>query len=154
MADNRLIEARPDGRGARFCIVASRYNPQIVDNLIDGALRALRGHGAPGADIVRVPGAFEIPLAASRCADAGRYAGIVAVGCVIRGQTPHFDHVVRECSRGIARVMLDTGVPVGFGVLAADNAEQAMARAGADRNRGAEAALAALEMACLLRRLG
>ena len=154
MTESRRIEAKADGRGARFCIVASRYNREIVDALAEGALRTLREHNAQGVDIVHVPGAFEIPLAACRCADAGRYAGIIAVGCVIRGETPHFEHVVRECSRGVARVILDTGVPIGFGVLAADNAEQARARAGAEKNRGAEAALATLEMAGLLRQLG
>ncbi len=141
---------------ARFAIVAARFNRDIGDALLEGALHAFSDHGVPPEEIrvVRVPGAFELPLAAKRLAEGGRYAAVVALGAVIRGETPHFDYVAGECARGIAKVSLDSGVPVIFGVLTTDDHAQAKARAGgAAGNKGAEAAMAALEMATLLRAL-
>ena len=156
MLKTRRLEGNRNGRDVHFGVVASRYNEDVVERLIEGALRALREHDVRQVEIVRVPGAFEIPLAA-RCLIVGEQklcTALVAVGCVIRGQTPHFDHVVRECSRGISRLTLQTGVPIGFGVLAADSKDLALARCRDDaKNRGYEAALAALEMANLARAL-
>jgi 6,7-dimethyl-8-ribityllumazine synthase len=124
--------------------------------LIRGALDAFRRHGVADKqiDIVRVPGAFDIPIVARKLALAHRHDALVALGCVIRGQTPHFDYVAGECAGGIARVQLESGVPIAFGVLTTDTAEQAVDRAGGKAgNKGADAALVALEMANLLRRL-
>lgn len=149
-------DARADS-GARFAIVASRWNPRIVDALIDGARRAFAAHGVADAalDVVRVPGAWEIPQAAARLALGARHAAIVALGCVVRGDTRHYEHVADECARGLMRVALDHGIPVLNGVLAVERHEDAQARAGGARgNKGEEVALAALEMANLLGKLG
>ena len=140
--------------GARFAIIASRWNPGIVDALIDGARRAFAAHGVAetALDLVRVPGAWEIPLAAARAASG--YAAIIALGCVVRGETRHFEHVADECARGLMRVALDTGVPVLNGVLAVERHEHAKARAGgAHGNKGEEVALAAMEIVDLLKKL-
>jgi len=140
----------------RVALVATRYNEPIVERLRTGAIDALIEHGARAADLtlVRVPGAFELPLAVRKVADRGRHDAIVALGAVVRGDTPHFDYVAGECAAGLARVMADTGVPVGFGVLTVDTLEQAIERAGGTLgNKGAEAALAAIEMAQLLLRI-
>lgn len=136
--------------GARFAIVAARFNETITKRLLDGALRALTAGGAAesAVDVHWVPGAFELPQAAGVLARSGRYAAIVCVGCVIRGQTPHFDFIAGQAAAGIQRVGLDTGVPTTFGVITALTEAQAMERAGgAVGNRGVEAAEAALEMA-------
>jgi 6,7-dimethyl-8-ribityllumazine synthase len=143
-------------RDARIAIVAARFNDFIVDSLLKGALRCLNGHGADDADIeiVRVPGAFEMPLAVDRLAASRRFDGIIALGAVIRGGTPHFDYVAGECVRGIAAAGQRHGVPVGFGVLTVDTIEQAIERAGTKAgNKGEEAALAVIEMINLLRRV-
>ena len=143
-------------RDARFAIVASRFNDFIVERLLNAAVDALLKHGADPGDIevTRVPGAFEVPLAAKKLAASRRYDAIVALGCVIRGATPHFDYVAGESSKGIARVSLEHEIPVGFGVLTVDTIEQAVERAGTKAgNKGADAALSAIEMATLLRRL-
>jgi 6,7-dimethyl-8-ribityllumazine synthase len=143
------------GAGLRIGLVASRFNEEIVGRLLEGALAALDGAGvAPEArTVVRVPGAWEIPLAAM--AKLGRWDALVALGAVVRGETPHFDIVAGECSRGAAAVAREHGVPVTFGVLTCDTLEQAMARAGGDAgNKGAEAAEAAIELATELARLG
>ena len=135
---------------ARFAVVAARFNEPIVKKLVDGAVAALTagGVGAGAIDVHWVPGSFELPLAARHLATGGRYAGIACVGVVIRGETPHFEHVAREAAAGIRWVALTTGVPVTFGVITALSEEQAWARAGGlVGNRGAEAAEAALEMA-------
>jgi 6,7-dimethyl-8-ribityllumazine synthase len=156
VTEPRLIEGEADARKLRVALVATRYNEPIVERLRTGALEALLEHGARAADltIVRVPGAFELPLAVRRVADRGRHDAIIALGAVVRGDTPHFDYVAGECAAGLARVMADTGVPVGFGVLTVDTFEQAIERAGGTLgNKGAEAALAAIEMAQLLLRL-
>lgn len=146
--------------GARFAIVASRFNHFIVERLVDGALDALVRHGAKPADvtIVRVPGSWEIPLAVSRLVRARKHDAIVALGAVIRGSTPHFDYVAAEVSKGIASAAMESGVPVSFGVLTTDSIEQAIERAGTKAgNKGWDAALAAVEMVSLgaeLDRLG
>jgi 6,7-dimethyl-8-ribityllumazine synthase len=140
----------------RFAIVASRWNPRIVDALIDGARRAFAAHDvAPAAlDVVRVPGAWEIPVVAARLARGGGYRAILALGCVVRGDTRHYEHVADECAAGLMRVALDHGVPVLNGVLAVERHADAQARAGgAHGNKGEDVALAALEMADLLTRL-
>jgi 6,7-dimethyl-8-ribityllumazine synthase len=138
---------------ARYAIVASRWNPRIVEALVAGAVRALGEHGvAAGAiDIVRVPGAWEIPLAAARLAAAGRHAAIIALGCVVRGDTRHYEHVADGCANGLMRVALDFRTPVLNGVLAVEKHADAEARAGgAHGNKGEDVALAALEMADLV----
>jgi 6,7-dimethyl-8-ribityllumazine synthase len=143
--------ARPRRAGrARFAVVAARFNEPIVKKLVDGAVAAFTAGGvtAGAVDVHWVPGSFELPLGARHLAAAGRYAGIACVGVVIRGETPHFEHVAREAAAGIRSVALETGTPVTFGVITALSEEQAWARAGgAVGNRGAEAAEAALEMA-------
>ena len=139
-------------RGARFAIVASRFNHFIVDRLVDGALDALARHGADvdGVPLVRVPGAWEIPVVVSRLAHGKKIDAIIALSAVIRGSTPHFDYVAAEVSKGIAHVSLDTGIPVAFGVLTTDSIEQAIERAGTKAgNKGWDAALSAIEMVAL-----
>ncbi len=137
-------------------VVASRYNADVVQRLLDGAVARLveRGIGADQITVVLVPGAWELPLACRRLAEAGSHQAVVALGCVIRGGTPHFEYVCNEASRGVIQAALDTGVPVSFGLLTCDTMEQALARAGGESgNKGADAADAALEMAGLLRAL-
>ena len=144
------------GEGARFAILASRWNPRITDALVEGARRAFADNGVDAAavDVVRVPGAWELPQAAARIAGAHRHAGIVALGCVVRGDTRHYEHVADECARGLMRVALDTGVPIANGVLAVEMHEDALARAGGSHgNKGEEAVLAVMEMASLFARL-
>jgi len=143
-------------QGARFAIVAGRFNSFIVDHLVSGAVDTLVRHGveAKTIDVAYAPGAFEIPLVAQRLAASKQYDAIIAVGCVIRGATPHFEYVAGECAKGIAAVALKFDIPVAFGVLTVDTIEQAVERAGTKAgNKGAEAALSALEMASLLKRL-
>jgi 6,7-dimethyl-8-ribityllumazine synthase len=137
-------------------VVASRYNADVVQRLLDGAVARLveRGIGADQITVVLVPGAWELPLACRRLAEAGSHQAVVALGCVIRGGTPHFEYVCNEASRGVIQAALDTGVPVSFGLLTCDTMEQALARAGGESgNKGADAADAALDMAGLLRAL-
>lgn len=151
-----IIEGALLGSGRKVAIVAARFNNLIVDRLVEGAVDQLVRHGVGADDItlVRVPGAFELPLAARRIANSGKHAGIVAVGAVIRGATPHFDYVAGQCAAGIAAVMNELGIPVGFGVLTVDTIEQALERAGTKAgNKGADAALTVLEMMDLLERL-
>jgi 6,7-dimethyl-8-ribityllumazine synthase len=148
-------EVRPVA-DARYAIVASRWNPRIVDALVDGALRALREHGVAEAaiDLVRVPGAWEIPQAAAKLASSGGCAAILALGCVVRGDTRHYEHVADGCAQGLMRVAQEFRVPVQNGVLAVERHADAEARAGgAQGNKGEEVALAALEMADLWRKL-
>jgi len=135
----------------RFAIVASEYNSVILDRLIAGAKRALKDQKQ--VTLIRVPGSFELPLAAKQAALSKKYDGIVALGCVLRGETPHFEHISRAVSDGLQRVALDTGIPVGFGLLTVDTVEQAMARSGESGNKGSEAAMAALEMINVLREI-
>jgi len=143
-------------RDARIAIVAARFNDFIVDSLLKAAVRCLRQHGAADTDIeiIRVPGSFEMPIAVDKVAALRRFDGIIALGAVIRGGTPHFDYVAGECIRGIAAAARKHGVPVGFGVLTVDTIEQAIERAGTKAgNKGEEATLAVIEMVNTLRRL-
>jgi 6,7-dimethyl-8-ribityllumazine synthase len=141
---------------ARFAILASRWNARITDALVAGARRCLADNGVPedAVDVVRLPGAWELPLAAQRLATAGAHRALIVLGCVVRGDTRHYEHVADLCAEGLMRVALDTGVPVLNGVLAVERFEDAEARAGGSHgNKGEEAALAALEMVNLLERL-
>jgi 6,7-dimethyl-8-ribityllumazine synthase len=156
MKDIQEIEGSPAGAGRRFGIVASRFNGRIVDLLVAGAVDCLARHGVGPQDVVlvRVPGAWEIPQALEELAAAGNVDGLVALGAVIRGETPHFDYICTECSRGIASVAERHRLPIGFGVLTCDTSAQAWDRAGGNAgNKGWEAALAALQMADLFARL-
>lgn len=137
---------------ARYAIIASRWNPRITDALLEGARRAFFDNGVAeeAVDVIRVPGAWELPVAAARATDRGEYAAIVVLGCVVRGDTRHYEHVADECARGLMRVALDSGLPVCNGVLAVENHADAEARAGGSHgNKGEEAALVAIEMANL-----
>ncbi len=152
-----VIEGDMHPTGARFGIIAARFNSFIVEHLVRGALGSLRSQGIEDAqiEVLRVPGAFELPLAAKTMARRGTYDALIALGCVIRGATPHFEYVAAECARGLARVALDFDIPVAFGVLTTDTLEQAIERAGSKAgNKGAEAACTALEMVSALRKLG
>ena len=143
-------------RDARFAIVAARFNDFIVDSLLKASVRCLQQHGAADADIeiIRVPGAFEMPLMVDKVAGSRRFDGVIALGAVIRGGTPHFDYVAGECVRGIASASSRHGVPVGFGVLTVDSIEQAIERAGTKAgNKGADAAMGAIEMIKLMEQL-
>lgn len=153
---HRIIEGGRSAKGMRIAIVAARFNHFVVDKLLAGAVETLKtaGISSQDLDIVRVPGAFEIPLAAKKLAAGKSYDAVITLGAVIRGGTPHFDYVCSECARGVTEAALDTGVPVLFGVLTCDDMEQAMDRAGGKHgNKGADAALAAIEMTDLLRKL-
>ena len=153
----RTIEGTVTAHNARFCLVVSRWNGFVVESLLAGAIDALKRHGAGEQDItvVRLPGAFEMPLALEKIAAKGEYDAIVALGAVIRGGTPHFEYVAGECVKGMAHVSLKHGVPIAFGVLTVDSIEQAIERAGTKAgNKGAEAAMSAIEMVNLLRQLG
>ncbi len=148
MAHIRTIEGRMDAKGLKFALVATRFNDFIVDRLIGGAVDFLTRHGCEEKDItvIRIPGAFELPLICGKAAASGKYNGIVALGAVIRGSTPHFEYVAAEASKGLAHVALDHGIPVGFGLLTTDTLEQAIERAGSKAgNKGVEASAAVLE---------
>lgn len=153
----RVIEAHLKDTGGAFAIVVSRFNEFINKSLLEGAVDTLRRHGIDveaRVTVVWVPGAYEMPLAVQKLCGSGAYAGVVALGSVIRGSTPHFDYVAGAVSSGLSKCMLDTGVPVAFGVLTTDTIEQALERAGTKMgNKGGEAALAALEMVGLVRAL-
>ncbi len=152
----KIIEGDLNARDMRFTIVASRFNDFIVESLIKGALSCLRRHGASDStiDIIRVPGAYELPLAVEKVAAARGADGIIVLGAVIRGATPHFDYVAGECTRGIMAAGRAHGLPVGVGVLTTDTIEQAIERAGTKAgNKGEEATLAVIEMISLLRKL-
>ena len=146
-----------DAAGIKVAIVVARFNQFITDRLLDAALDCYVRHGAalPDADVIRVPGAFELPVVARKLASSGRYDTIVALGCVIRGATPHFDYVCSTASSGLASVALETGIPVGFGLLTTDTVEQAVDRAGVKAgNKGWDAMLTAIEMVNVLKKLG
>ena len=152
----KTIEGQLQAEGLKFTIIASRFNDFIVDRLIGGAVDYLVRHGASREDItiIRVPGAFEMPLVAQKVARGGKADAIVCVGAVIRGATPHFDFVCNEATKGIAHVSMDTGVPIGFGLLTTDTLEQSIERAGSKGgNKGVEAAAAALETLRVLQQL-
>jgi 6,7-dimethyl-8-ribityllumazine synthase len=151
-----MIEGELLARDLRFVVVAARFNDFVVESLLRGALDALKRHGAAEKqiEVVRVPGAFDIPLVVRKLALSRRFDAVIALGAVVRGQTAHFDYVAGECASGLSRIALESGVPVAFGVLTTDTMEQAVDRAGGKAgNKGADAALAAIEMANLLRRL-
>lgn len=153
----KVIEGDFSANTAKFTLVVGRFNSAIVDNLCAGAIDTLRRQGVPEANIsvVRVPGAYEIPLAAQRVAAKGGTDAIIALGAVIRGGTPHFDFVAGECSSGLSRVALNHDIPIAFGVLTTDTIEQAVERSGTKAgNKGADAAMTALEMVSLLRNIG
>jgi 6,7-dimethyl-8-ribityllumazine synthase len=155
MSDSKLIEGDFKASNANFAIVVSRFNSFIVDSLETGAVDCLQRHGVPAGSITRikVPGAFELPLAAQKAAQTEQYDAIIALGAVIRGSTPHFDYVCTECSRGLSQVSLNYNIPLAFGVLTVDTLEQAIDRAGTKAgNKGAEAAMTALEMVSLVRK--
>ena len=156
MASVTTYEGNLTVQGAKFCIVASRFNSFIVEQLEAGAIDALVRHGAQLSDIeiVRAPGAFELPMVVQRVAARKKYAAIIAIGAVIRGGTPHFEYVAGECVKGIAHISLQYDIPVSFGVLTVDTIEQAIERAGTKAgNKGAEAALSAIEMVNLFNKL-
>ena len=151
-----VIEGQLVVRDARFCVIAARFNETIVARLLDGAIDTLKRHGVDDAyiQVVRVPGAFELPAVAQRVARTRQYDGIIALGAVIRGATPHFDYVCGECAAGLNRVSLENDVPVDFGLLTCDTIEQAVERSGTKAgNKGSEAALTAIEMVSLFQRL-
>jgi 6,7-dimethyl-8-ribityllumazine synthase len=153
----REIVGRPSGKGIRVAIVVARFNRAVTEALLDGALECLREYGVAedAIDVLRVPGAFEVTVAAEQCAATGRYAALICLGAVVRGETPHFEFIAREVSRGVNDVACRHRIPVAFGVLTTDTMEQALARAGSGHgNKGFEAAATALEMASLLRELG
>jgi len=152
----KTLEGDFNARGLRFGIVASRFNDFIVDRLLDAAVGTLLKHGVAAGDIevVRVPGAFETPLAIKKLAKSRRYQALIALGCVIRGATPHFEYVAAEAARGIGQVASSEELPVAFGILTVDTIEQAIERAGTKAgNKGVDAALAAIQMATVLRQL-
>ncbi len=154
---SKIIQGDLIVRDAKFAIVAARFNDFIVSKLIEGASHCLLQHGASASsiDIIRVPGAYEMPLAVKKVAQSRQYQAIIALGAVIRGSTPHFDFVAGECSSGVTRVGLDFDLPVAFGVLTVDTIEQAIERAGTKAgNKGEEAAMTAIEMVNLLQKLG
>ena len=151
------VEGKLTAKGLKFGIVLSRFNNFVAERLLEGALDALRRSGAEEGDItvVRVPGSFEIPLAAKKLAKTARYDGVICLGCVIRGATPHYAYIATEVTKGIASVSLESEVPVAFGVLTTDTIEQAIERAGTKMgNKGFDAAMSAIEMANLMRELG
>ncbi len=148
----RELTGSSDGTGLRFGVVVARFNRTVTEQLLEGALAALTGHGVAADDIqiVHVPGAFEVPFAARAMAATGKYDALICLGAVIRGETPHFDYIAAEVTRGIGRVIEDHRLPIAFGVLTTDTMEQALARAGAQHgNKGYEAAMTAIEMARL-----
>ncbi len=156
MSDIRTIEGDFSGAKGNYTLVVGRWNSFVVEHLLAGALDALRRHGVADKQItiVRAPGAFEIPLVCRKVAASGKADAIIALGAVIRGGTPHFEYVAGECTKGIAQVSMEFGVPVAFGVLTVDSIEQAVERAGTKAgNKGEEAAMSALEMVSLLARL-
>jgi 6,7-dimethyl-8-ribityllumazine synthase len=155
-ATMKVIQGELQAKGLKFAIIVSRFNDFITGKLLDGAVDALIRHGAKeeDVDVVKVPGAFEIPLAAKKVAAKGTYNAVICLGTVIRGATPHFDYVAAEVSKGVAAASLDTGVPIAFGVLTTDTIEQAVERAGTKSgNKGFDAAVTAIEMAQVFKKL-
>ncbi|GBE07571.1 6,7-dimethyl-8-ribityllumazine synthase [bacterium BMS3Bbin11] len=156
MSHIKSIDGDFNAGDAKFCILAARFNSFIVERLVEGAVDALVRHGisSENIEIIRVPGAYEMPISAQRIAQTGNYDSIIALGAVIRGSTPHFDYVAGECSKGLAQVSLAADMPIIFGVLTTDTIEQAVERAGTKAgNKGAEAAVTAIEMISLFNKL-
>ncbi len=157
MSTIKIIEGDFQGASARYALVVARFNSFVVDKLVEGALDTLRRHGVKDADItlVRAPGAWELPVLTRHVLASGQFDAVIALGAVIRGGTPHFEYVAGECVKGLSVVSLESQVPVAFGVLTVDTIEQAIERAGTKAgNKGAEAALSALEMVSVIRKLG
>ena len=157
MSGIQEIEGQLTIRSARIALLVSRFNSFVVESLLSGAVDTLKRHGAEDRDlhIIRVPGAYEMPIAAQRLAAAQRYEAIIALGAVIRGGTPHFEYVAGECTKGLSAVSLQHDIPIAFGVLTVDSIEQAIERAGTKAgNKGAEAAMSTIEMVNLLREIG
>lgn len=153
---SKLIEGALSAKGLKFALVVSRFNDFIGDRLKEGALDTLLRSGADDKDIdtIKVPGSFEMPVVVKTLAKKGKYDAIICLGAIIRGATPHFEYVASEAARGIARISLEEGIPVAFGIITADNLEQAIERAGTKSgNKGKDAALSAIEMANLLKKL-
>jgi 6,7-dimethyl-8-ribityllumazine synthase len=152
----RVLEGQLSAEGFKFGIIVSRFNDFISSRLVEGAMDALVRHGATEeqVSVIKVPGAFEIPLTAKKLAESGRYDAVICLGAVIRGSTPHFDYVAAEVSKGIASVSLESRIPITFGVLTTDNLEQAIERAGSKSgNKGYDVAMAAIEMVNLFKEL-
>lgn len=152
----QTIEGDLRANSATYAILVTRFNSFITESLLEGAKDALLRHGISENQltVIRIPGAYEMPLVAQQCAKSGKYDAVIALGAVIRGGTPHFDYVAGECAKGLGQVSLDTGVPVSFGVLTTDSIEQAIERAGTKAgNKGAEAAMTALEMINLMKQI-
>ncbi|MBE0426745.1 MAG: 6,7-dimethyl-8-ribityllumazine synthase [Nitrospirae bacterium] len=152
----KIIEGELQAKGLKFCIILSRFNEFITSKLLDGAKDALLRHGVKeeDIDIVKVPGSFEIPMIAKKMALKGTYNAIICLGTIIRGATPHFEYVAAEVSKGIATVSMETGIPIAFGIITSDTIEQAVERAGTKSgNKGWDAALSAIEMAQLLKKM-
>ncbi len=155
-AGPRPVEGNLDAKGQKFAIAASRFNHFIVDRMVEGCIDALTRHGCDitECDIVRVPGAFELPLIVRKLAASQKYDGVIALGAVIRGSTPHFDFIAAEATKGLAQAMLETGCPVAYGVITTDTIEQAIERAGTKAgNKGWEAAMSAIEMVNLFKKI-
>jgi 6,7-dimethyl-8-ribityllumazine synthase len=155
-AEMKVIQGDLQAKGLKFAVIVSRFNDFITGKLLDGAVDGLLRHGAKDEDIdvIKVPGAFEIPLAAKKVAEKGAYNAVICLGTVIRGATPHFDYVASEVSKGVASVSLETSVPIAFGVLTTDTIEQAVERAGTKSgNKGFDAAVTAIEMAQVFKKL-
>jgi 6,7-dimethyl-8-ribityllumazine synthase len=153
---HRVVEGNLDASGLQFAIVVSRFNSMITDRLLDGALDALLRSGSKeqNIDVVKVPGSWELPMAAAEIARQKKHDAVICLGCLIRGETPHFDYIASGATKGLAQIGVETGVPIAFGVLTANNVEQAVNRAGIKNgNKGFDAAMTAIEMANLLRRL-
>ncbi len=154
---SEVFEGQLSAKGRRFAVVVGRFNRLIANQLLEGALDCLRRHGAEeqAVDIVWVPGSFELPMAALKVAQSRKYQAVICLGVLIRGQTPHFDYIASEATKGIAHAALSTGVPASYGLITADTLEQALERGGSKAgNKGWDAALAAIEMADLFQRLG
>ncbi len=152
----KIIEGKLEAKGFKFCIVISRFNDFITSKLLDGAKDALLRHGAneDEIDVIRVPGSFEIPMVAKKIALKGTYNAIICLGTIIRGATPHFEYIASEVSKGIASASMETGLPIAFGIITSDTIEQAIERAGTKSgNKGWDAAITAIEMAQLLKKL-
>ncbi|HET6513697.1 MAG TPA: 6,7-dimethyl-8-ribityllumazine synthase [Thermodesulfovibrionales bacterium] len=153
----KVIEGELQAKGLKFGIIVSRFNDFITSRLLDGAMDALVRHGADEKDVTvaRVPGAYEIPMVAKKMASQGVYHAVICLGTVIRGATPHFDYVAAEVSKGVASASMETGVPIAFGVITSDTIEQAIERAGTKSgNKGWDAAITAIEMAQVMKKLG
>ena len=151
-----VLEGELQGKGLRFGVIVSRFNEEVTQSLLEGAVTALRDHGVEeqNIEIIGVPGAFEIPIVAKQMALSGQFQGVIALGAVIRGETPHFEYISASVSHGIGQVALETNIPIGFGVLTTDTLQQAEERASLDKlNQGAQTALTVLELANLMRSL-